>query len=62
MSKVENVLYVNNTGADLSRWHAEIAASLKSNGTLPEAFEDVFVAVFVCENLDGTPRYRIDAA
>ena len=57
-----NYLYVNNTGADLSSFHAEIAASLKANGALPEELADVFTVEVACLNEDGSPRYVINAA
>ena len=59
-SYVENFLYGNNTGCDLSDFHKEISASLLSSGTLPEEFSDLFIAVLVPNgNPDGSPRYMI---
>lgn len=47
---------------DLSKWHEEIAASLKARGELPEELSDIATATYVGENEDGSPRYRIDWA
>ena len=56
-----NYLYVNNSGADISPFHADIAVALLANGALPEELADLFtVAVFT--NPDGSPRYVIDVA
>lgn len=55
------VLYVNNTGCDLTPWHAEIAAALGRDGTLPEELADLFEVKVGAVNSDGTPRYVINA-
>lgn len=60
MSADVNILYCNNTGADLRPYHAEIAASLRKDGTLPEELADLFVVtVSHVVNPDGSPRYLI---
>ena len=57
-----NFLYGNNTPADLGPYHAEIVASLKATGRMPEEFSDLFVAVrSPVDNPDGSPRYMINA-
>jgi hypothetical protein len=59
----ENFLYGNNTAADLCLFHDAIAASLLTNGTMPEELADLFVARRVADgNPDGSPRFMIDAA
>ncbi len=56
-----NLVYCNNTGDDLTPFHAEIVASLKATGKMPEELEDVLVAVrSPVDNPDGTPRYMIN--
>lgn len=56
-----NFLYGNNTNADLGPFHAEIAASLKATGKMPEELADIFVATrSPVDNPDGTPRYMIN--
>ncbi len=61
MNTETNCLYVNNTGSDLGVYHAEIAAALRTTGTLPEDLADLFTVTTV-SNLDGSPRYIINAA
>ena len=58
-----NLLWVNNTGLDLSDFDAEIAKALRETGALPEELNDTLVAVLVDPaqgNPDGTPRYRLE--
>jgi len=58
-----NLIYCNNTQADLTLFHAEIAASLRATGTLPEDLQDMFtVSVAPALNPDGSKRYLINAA
>lgn len=58
-----NYIYVNSTGVSFSEsWHVAIVASLKASGSLPEEFDDVFVARVACINPDGSTRYVIEAA
>lgn len=53
-------LYVNNTAANLTPWHSEIAASLRATGELPEELQDLFTVRRVDGNPDGSPRFVID--
>ena len=58
-----NFLYGLNTAANLSPYHAEIAASLRATGKLPEELADLFTARLVDPaegNPDGSPRYIIE--
>jgi hypothetical protein len=58
-----NFLYGNNTSADLRKFHEEISASLKKDGTLPEELADLFTVTRVeGGNPDGSPRFIIDFA
>jgi len=59
---LHNIDLVNNTCSDIRSFEAEILASLKSTGALPETLADLFTV----ERLDGinpngSARFRIDA-
>lgn len=58
-----NFLYCNNTPSNLDPYHAEIAESLKKDGTLPLELQDLFIVTAIPQgNPDGSTRYIIDAA
>lgn len=59
----ENLLYVNNSSADLTSHHAEIRDALLASGALPESLADLFSVRRVDGvNPDGSPRWVLDWA
>ena len=49
--------YVNNTDADVSPWHTQIAHSVLTGEPLPEDIADLFTLEIRHDlNADGTPR------
>lgn len=58
-----NIVYGNNTGADVRDWHREIVQACENGGILPEELADVFrLTRSPVNNPDGSPRYVLDWA
>ncbi len=56
------IVLVNNTGCDIRPYEAEMLASLRSTGKLPEELADLFVVTCGPGNEDGSPRWILNPA
>lgn len=57
------IVFINNTGSDISMYAEEIRKSLLATGKLPEELSDLFVVSrSPVLNRDYSPRFILDAA